>query len=505
MDSYPRRWWALIALGLSMLAIGLDMTILTTALPTLAGDLHATNSQLQWIADAYMLVLAAAVLPAGLLGDRFGRRKFIVLGLVLFAAGSAWCAWSGSANALIGARVLLGLGAAILTPLSMSILAVLFEPHERQRAVALMSMFTMVGIPLGPIVGGALLEHFWWGSVFALNLPMAAIAIVAVITLMPETRGEQTRRIDLVGIATSSLGLVGITYGLIQGPSNGWTSGGVLGGLVGGLAVLIAFVVWERRTAHPLLDISLFSSRIFTSGTALATIIAFAMFGAFYALPQLFQAVLGAGPQGTGLRMLPLIGGLLVGFQITNRLAPRTGPTPPLVGGFALMALGAMIGTGTGPHTGFGYVALWTVIFGLGIGFSLPTAMVAAMGALSKSRAGVGTAMLMAFRQVGSVLGIAILGTVLSVGYHSRLDTSGLPAAAGHAARDSASAGVAVAAQLHSDPLLGSVRAAFTHGMDITLWVTAAVALAGMVLAALVLPRRRPTPVEAESEHAVVV
>lgn len=417
---------------------------------------------------------------------------------MLFGAGSIWCAWSGAADMLIVARVLLGLGAAILTPLSMSMLPVLFEPREQQRAIALMSLFTMVGIPLGPIVGGALLQHFWWGSVFVINIPTALIAVAAVIALMPETRGDRAAGIDYAGILASSLGLISLTYGLIQGPESGWASPRVLGTLIAGIGLLAAFVWWERHSPAPLLDVSLFSSRAYTTGAAFATVISLVLFGVLFVLPQLLQAVLGADALGTGLRMLPMLGGLIVGFQVSNRLVPRLGARPALLAGFVLLAAGAVIGTMTGADTGYGFVAMWTAVFGLGLGFGLPTAMVIALGAVSRERAGAGSAMLMAFGQVGSVLGIAVLGTIQSVGYRARLVTTGLPDAAAHAARQSATAGVAVAGELRSR-LLASVRDAFTHGMSLTLWATGGVAVAGILLTLLVLapaksPRRNPTP-----------
>src|SRR5712692_9473950 len=223
ISSENRRWWALGALSLSVLVVGLDLTVLNLALPTLAGDLHASTGDLQWFIDAYSLVLAAALLPAGLLGDRFGRKKLLTDALVLFGVASLACAYAGSAGELIAARAVLGLAAAVILPLSLAVLPVLFTAEERPRAIAAVGGATFLGYPIGPILGGWLLDHFWWGSVFLINLPVVVIAIVAVVFLMPESRGERRQRVDLTGIVVSSAGLTSLTYGLIRAGGNGWT------------------------------------------------------------------------------------------------------------------------------------------------------------------------------------------------------------------------------------------------------------------------------------------
>ena len=230
-----RRWWALIAMALSLLVIGLDSTVLNVALPTMAIDLHASTSQLQWFADAYLLVMSALLLPAGLLGDKYGRKKLTIGALIVFGAGSIWCAFAGSATSLIDARILLGGGAAVLIPLVMSTVVVLFEPDERPKAIGVIGAATVVGLPAGPLVGGALLNHFWWGSVFLINVPVIAIALIAAIALLPADGPSRPGRIDVVGVGLSGAGLVGLTYGLIEGPVRGWTSTPVVVALLGGI------------------------------------------------------------------------------------------------------------------------------------------------------------------------------------------------------------------------------------------------------------------------------
>ena len=500
MDT-QRKWWALGALALSLLVVGLDLTILNVALPTLATELDATTGQLQWFADAYNLVLAAALLPAGMLGDRFGRKKMLLIALALFGTASLACSFATTSGQLIAGRAALGLGAAFLMPLSMSVLPILFTAEERPRALTIWVTANSIGIPLGPIVGGWLLDNYHWGSVFLINVPVVLIGLIAVAILLPESRNPQRQRLDLLGVALSSVGLVGVTYGVIEGGENGWTEPFTLLTLAGGVMAIAAFVAWQRRTSHPLVDLALFRSRGFTVGAALATLAMFCMFGVLFATPQFFQAVLGADALGTGLRLLPVIGGLLVGARLADRLAPRFGARSTIATGFALLSSGLLLGATTAADGGYGFAATWLAVIGAGLGFALPSAMDAAIGALSPERSGVGSALLMSMRQVGGTIGVAILGAVLSSGYRGALD--GAPAAA----RESVSAGAALAERLGSAPLLDSVHGAFVQGMDSMLWVCGGVAALGVVVALTFVPRRvaAAAPLQAaESPHELV-
>lgn len=507
MDRLRARWWALGALSLALLAVGLDLTVLNIALPTLSVDLHASTSQLQWFAAAYTLVLAAALLPAGLLGDRYGRKKMLLSALVLFGAASAVCAWAPSAGVLIAGRAVLGLAAAFLMPLSMSILPVMFSEKERPRAIGIWATANAIGIPIGPIVGGLLLEHYWWGSVFLINIPLVAIGLIAVATLVPESRSQQRRPIDFLGVVLSSVGLLGITYGVIRAGSDGWGNVGTIVSLLVGAVVIAGFVAYQRRAAHPLVDLDLFRSPSFTWGTVLSTLVNFTMFGLLFALPQFFQSVNGVSTLSTGLRLLPMIAGLLVGVRLADRIAARAGNKVMVTVGFAVMALALVFGAFTRADGAYWFVAGWLLVFGLGLGFGMPTAMNAAMSPLSAERSGVGSALMMAARQVGGAIGIAILGTVLSSAYQSRLDLTGLPASAATAVRASVNTGVRVAEQLRLPTLLTNVRTAFTNGMDATLWVCMGLGLAGVLVAVLFLPARSATmddnPAEREQEHEV--
>src|SRR6266542_1198618 len=501
-SSGTRRWWALGALALSVLVVGLDLTVLNLALATLATALHASTTALQWIVDAYRLVLAAMLLPGGLLGDRFGRKRLLLGALAVFGLASLACAYASSAGALIAARAVLGLGAAFIIPLSRSVLPVLFSEEERRTAITITVGATFVAFPIGPILGGWLLTHFWWGSVFLINVPVIALALLAVAVLMPESRSARRPRLDIAGVVGSGAGLAGLTYGAIQAGQQGWGDAGALAAMLAGTLVLVAFVLLERGVARrpsgqPLVDLSLFGSASFTWGTILATVVSFAMFGLLFAVPQYFQVVRGADAMGAGLRLLPLIGGLMVGAAAADRLARVAGAKVTVALGFALMAAGLGAGATTSLHTGTGLTLTWVAVLGAGLGFAMPTAMDAALGALSKERSGAGSALIMAVRQVGATIGVAVLGSVLNAGYHARLDVAGLPAQAAGAVRDSAAAGVAVAHQLGAAALLGTVRAAFVHGMDLLLWTCGGIAVAGVVLALAFLPRRAAAAADA--------
>ena len=485
----PRRWWALAALVPVALALNIDATVLSLAIPTLSGALHASTAELQWFVAGYTLVFAAVMVPGGMLGDRYGRKRLLLAALVLFAAASAACAYAPSAGSFIAARAVLGLAAGIATPLTMSVLPVLFPERERGRAVAIVLSATMLGYPIGPILGGWLLSSFWWGWVFLINVPVVAVALAAVWFLLPESRSSERSRLDAAGVALASAGLAVLVYGVIQAGQNGWSNGRAIGEMLAGAVALCAFVLWERRVDEPLLDLGLFRSAGFTWGTILGTTVSFALFGLLFAVPQYFQDVTGVNPMGSGLRLLPMMGGMVAGAGLGDALARRIGPKVTVALGFAVLACALAAGSRTGLDSGYGFAAAWIASIGFGTGLSMPTAMNAALGALSAERSGVGTGAIQALRMVGGSFGAAILGSILNSGYRGRLDGAALPATLAHTARGSVVAGVAVAKTLGSPVLLHSVRVAFLHGMSLSLLVSAAVAVAGVPLALRFLPR----------------
>src|SRR6266540_4137994 len=354
-----RRWWALAALGLTVLTIGFDATILNVALPTLATALHASTGALQWMVDAYVLVFAGLLLPMGALGDRFGRKRLILVGLVLFGAASVLATYAGSTGPLIAARAIMGIGAAVLTPIAAAVLPVIFPPQERAKAISFFAIGMGVGVPLGPIIGGYLLKHFWWGSVFLVNVPVVVVALVAVMLLVPESKDPAPPRIDVVGGLLSTAGLVSFVYGVIEAPSRGWTAPVVLTTIGSGLLLIAAFVAWERRTAQPMIDLTLFARPRFLWGTVAMTVASFGLFGLLFVLPQYLQAVQGNDALGTGVRLLPMMAGLIVGARTSEKLGSRFGGRVPVAGGLLVIAGGLAVGALTTVDSGYGFAALW--------------------------------------------------------------------------------------------------------------------------------------------------
>ena len=490
-----RRWWALGALVLAVLAVGLDGTILSVALPTLATALHASEADLQWFSSGYLLVLAAAMLPAGLLGDRYGRKKVLLVSLALFGAGSAACAYAASAGAFIAARAVLGLAGAGIIVMALSALTVLFTEQERPRAVGIWAAANFLALPLGPILGGWLLTHYWWGWVFLLNVPVALIGFGATLALVPESRAPQRPGLDPVGIIASTSGLVVMTYGLIEAGQNGWSDASALVPIIAGLVVLVGFFLWERWLSQrpegqPLVDLALFRSASFTWGVLLAATAGLAMIGVLFTMPQFFQGVLRTDAMGSGVRLLPLIGGLVVGAVPADRVARVVGAKLTVALGFALLASGMLLGATTDSGSSPGFIAAWMALVGVGMGLTMATAASAALSALPQERSGVGAAVMQAIQKVGAPFGAAILGSVLSSAYQAQLNLAGLPPVVANVVKQSFFGGIAVAMQLGSAPLLVSVRTAFVHGMDVSLVVAAGIAAAGFVLTLAFLPGR---------------
>ena len=519
MKNASRRWWAMGAIALSMLVVSLDLTVLSLAPPTIARTMQASTGDLQWITDSYALVIAALILPAGLLGDRYGRKKVLLAALVAFVASSVWVAYSTSIGELIAARAVLGVGAAAVFPMAIAVLPVLFGEEERQKAITMMAAAMFVSYPIGPILGGFLLDHFWWGSVFLINVPVVALAIPAVAILLPESRAANRPGFDLPGIVISSAGLAGITYGFIRAGEQGWANAVALATMCAGALLLGLFVWWERLTVargrQPLVDLSLFRVPGFRWGTILMTCVTFSMFGLMFTVPLYFQDVRGATPLGAGLRLLPLVGGMIIGIGLGSRLSSsRTDKAgaalPPLVSakvvvtaGFAVMACGLVIGAFTGLASSTGFALLWITVTGAGLGISMPSAMNAAVAPLTEERSASGGALIQAVRQVGATIGVAVLGTIISNAYTSQLaDLGRLPSAPADAVRSSVAGGVAVAEKLGSTALLDMVRSAFIHGMDIMLWTCGGIAVASALLALAFLPRRAGSAVGPAQEES---
>jgi MFS family permease len=357
-------------------------------------------------------------------------------------------------------------------------------------------------VPLGPIIGGYLLRHFWWGSVFLVNVPVVIVALIAVALLVPESRHPAPPRIDVVGAVLSTVGLVSFVYGVIEVPQRGWTDGLVLTALVTGVVLLAGFVAYERHAAAPMNDLALFAEPRFLWGSVSATIASFALFGLLFVLPQYLQAVAGNDAFNTGVKLLPLMAGLIVGARVSEKLNGRFGARVPIAAGLTLIAAGLALGAVTGVHSGYGFVATWLVIVGAGTGLSLAPAMDAVLGALPPAAAGSGSALTQTMRQIGGALGVALLGSLLASRYAGRLDLGTLSGPAADAARDSVNGAVAVAHALHDPALLASAHAAYLDAMGVVLLTCAGVALLGAVLVGLFLPARAADPTLMENrEH----
>lgn len=421
----PRRWLALVAVALSVLVISFDMTVLNVALPTLASQLEATTGQQQWIVDSYTVVFAAVMLPAGLIGDRFGRRFTLTLGLALFGLASAVGMLADSPGTLIAARAAMGLAGALVMPMSLAVIPGLFPAGEQRRATSLLAAALAVGTPLGPLIGGFLLQHFWWGAIFAVNLPLVAIGITACLILLPETRNPAAPRIDLLGTVLGAGGLAALTYGIIEGPERGWSDPLVLGMIGGSLVALTLLVLRSRRQSDPMLDLTLLADLAFRWSAVAATLVSVVLFGAFFVLPLYFQSVLGSDALGTGLRLMPMMAGLMVAARISDKLVTRTGPRTVITLGLAVLAVALLLGSRTDASDGYGLAAVWLTLLGFGMGLSLITAQATALLTLPPARAGVGSGLLQTFRQVGGAIGVALFGSLLADSYRGRWTPAG--------------------------------------------------------------------------------
>ncbi|MFJ6568178.1 MFS transporter [Streptomyces sp. NPDC091292] len=488
----PRRWWALGALVASLLVLGFDLTILNVALPTMAAQLGASTGEQQWMADAYVIVFAALMLPAGLLGDRFGRRRVLIAGLGVFLVGSVFGALADGVALVVAARAVMGVGGALVMPLALAVLPSLFAPDERTKAVGALSAASALGLPLGPIVGGWLLDHFWWGSVFLVNVPMVAIGVAACVFLLPETRDPSAPRVDLVSTALTASGLGALIFAVIEAPHRGWGDPLIVGLFAASVALVAGLVLRERRSARPMLDLSLLGRRGFLLNTLTATLVMFVLSGLMFVLPLYLQAVLGNDAFGTGVRMLPMMGGLLVAARGAAMLVPRFGARAVISAGLVVTAFAALLGSRTEVGSGYGFTALWLTLAGLGFGLSVVPAMDNALGTLPAERAGSGSGLLMTVRQVGTALGIALLGSLLASAYAREVDTGGLAAGAADTARESVVAAHLVAERIGDASLTASADAAYMHGMGLVLIVSGIAALVTALLAALLLPGAEP-------------
>jgi EmrB/QacA subfamily drug resistance transporter len=491
-EPYPRRWWALVVVAVSLLVISVGNTILNVALPTIQEDLDATSGQLQWIVDGYMLVYAGLLLAAGGLGDRFGRRRALLLGLTIFGIGSVLAALSQDTTELIASRALMGLGAAGIMPTTLSIITNIFPDRERPKAIAIWAAVAGIGVAIGPVAGGWLIEHADWRWTFLFDLPVVVACLAGAPALVPESRDPSARRIDVVGTLLSIAGLTALVWALIEAPDRGWTSGPILGAFAAAAAIGAAFAAWERRVEQPLLEVSVFRNLRFTAASLSLAFIFFALMGVMYFLTSYLQIVLGLSALDAGVRMLAIAGGMMPATRMSMPLVTRLGTKVAVAGGLMVVAAALVILTGFDTTTGDGSICLVLALMGAGMGLAMSPATEAIMGSLPPERAGIGSAMNDVVREVSGTLGVAVLGSLLASAYAGSMDTTvaGLAPDAAAAASDSVGAAHAVAAQSGMADLAGAANQAFVDAMSTTASIAAGIAMAGALIAMAFLPAR---------------
>jgi len=488
----PNRWATLAVLCLSLLVIVVDTTIVNVALPTLARQLHATTSGLQWIVDAYTLAFASLLLLAGALADRYGRHRALAAGLAAFAAASLAAALTKTTGELIAARAAMGMAAAFIMPSTLSILTSVFTDRaERAKAIGLWAAVSGLGVAIGPVAGGWLLAHFSWGSIFLVNLPIAGVALVAGHWLVPSSRAPVPRRLDLAGAALSVTALAALTYTLIQAPADGWTSAATIARAAAAVGLIAAFAVWETRSSHPMLPLTLFRDPGFAGAAATIMLLFFALTGGVFLLTQIYQFVLGLSPLAAGVRTLPSAAMLVVASPLGARIARRFGTRVPVMAGLTMMTGGlALFATATAAAT-YGHYVSAMMILSAGVGLAMAPATDSVMHGLPPALAGIGSAVNDATRNLGSVLGVAVVGSVAASAYASHLSAfhAAGPAAAA-VARQSVGAAAAIARQVggtHGLALFHSAVTAFVTGADRGVLVAAAATFAGLIVAARAL------------------
>jgi EmrB/QacA subfamily drug resistance transporter len=500
------RWAILAVLCASVFVVVLDGTIVNVALPTLVRDLGASTSELQWVVDAYVLVFAGLLIAAGSIGDRFGRKGVMQIGLVLFAVFSALAAWSDSPGELIGWRAAMGIGAALMFPATLAILVNVFTaPRERAAAIAVWAATAGAAVALGPVTGGWLLEHFWWGSVLFINVPVIAIALFAIARVVPTSRDTTIKRFDPVGTVASIAGIGVLVWAVIEGPVHGWTSPTSIAAFALATLLLTGFVAWERRIDHPMLDVSVFTNMRFTAGSVAVTFAFFSLFGFVFVVTQYFQFVRDYSALEAGVRTVPFALFMASTAPIAAKLAERVGTKAVVTAGLVSMGIGFFVATTNGVDTPYSIIVLAMFFMGGGLGLIQAPATESIMGALPPAKAGVGSAVNDTARELGGTLGVAIVGSVFSSVYASRLGTNlagtPVPDEALAAAQDSVGAAQEVARQAgttvgpDAEALVNrAVNDAFIDGWHAGSWVSVAVVLVGALLAWRFLPARAATP-----------
>lgn len=509
---HRRRWAILVVLMFSLLIVVLDNSILNVAVKTIATPepvgIGATQSELEWAINSYTLVFAGLLFTAGLLGDRIGRKKVLLFGILVFGVGSALAAMSGSPTELIAYRAVMGFGAAFVMPATLAVLMNVFERDEQPKAIGIWVGGVGLAIAIGPVTGGILLEHFWWGSIFLVNVPIVIIALIAMILLVPDSKDPNPGRIDPLGVVLSVVGLVLLVYGIIRGGElSDFTAASVLLPLLGGLVVLVAFVLHEKRSSHPAIDIAYFKKPAFSAAVAAIALVFFALMGVTFFAAFYLQSVRGYSALEAGLLIVPLAVAQMVFAPRARLVVDRFGARAVCTAGMLLIAAGLSAFAFFDASTPVWVLEVVFFAQGAGMAHIMPPVTVAVMQALPREKAGSGSAVTNTFRQVGGALGVAVLGSLLSTQYRSRIEghLEVLPSGAREAAGESIEATLGVAEKLGpaGKALIGPAHEAFLHAMHLTALSAAAVALIGAVVVALFLPGRPKAEQEDGSERVV--
>ena len=489
---HKRRWFLLGIMCLSLVMVVMLVAGLNVALPSIQAELDATASQLQWIVDSYALVFAALLLFAGALGDRFGRKGALLVGLSLFAAGSIVGGLGSGATQIIVGRVITGIGAAFVMPATLSLIITVFPPQERTKAIAMWAGFAGAGGALGPIVSGALLDHFWWGSAFLINVPIILTVMAAVWIFSPTSKDPHATPLDPTGAVLSLVGLGSLVFGIIEGPEKGWTSAVILGSFALAAVTLVGFVLWERRTTHPMLPLDLFRDRRMSMGSAVVTIAFFVMFGLFFLFSLYLQFVRDYSPLNAGLATLPLALALIAVAPRSAAIAEKVGTGRVIAIGFVFISAGFGVLSFISPDTPYVVLVVALVLLGVGMSLTAAPATGSIMSAVPQFKAGVGSAVNDTTREVGGALGIALLGSISSAVYRSNIDLAGVqvPPPIRQLAEESVGAATVIAKQTGNTELANRAGQAFTDAFALTSRVAVAFTLAGAALVTILYSRK---------------
>ena len=497
---HSRRWATLGVLCLSLLVVVVDGSIVNVALPTLVRHLHASTSALQWVVDAYTLAVAGLLLTLGSLGDRIGRHRTLAGGLIVFALGSVLAAMSTSAHELVASRVVMGIGAAAVMPATLSILTNVFTvPAERAKAIAMWSSVAGLGVVVGPTLGGWLLEHFAWGLIFMVNLPIVGVALVAGRLVVPPSANPHPRALDPIGALLSMAGILAVVYAIIEAPSHGWFSAMTLGTVTAGLALLVSFGLFELRSTHPMVDLRVFANARFSAASFAVTMIFLALFGWLFLFTQQLQFVLGYSALAAGVRCLPFALTMGVASAQSAKVAARIGTKAVVTAGLALMAIGFGVLSTATVHDGYPLLVVASMVVAAGMGLAMAPATESIMGSLPRAQAGVGSAVNDTTRFVGGALGVALTGSIASSVFASHLRPVLTHVPARDVAEAKSSIGGAVTVGQHAPGSFGQAiadvaRQAFMAGSDRAMLVAVVAAALGALVAARFLPARATAP-----------